>query len=104
MVGLATIGSPVTKKTPTGHVGGVLARNFARQVVEFELSETRTGALFIDHFEQQVASQREIILVESPALNRSLTANNYAEAQHDGHGRLKKRAASDEVRIRAKDL
>ncbi len=52
MVRLATIGSPVTKKTPTGHIGGMLARNFARQAVEFKLSETRTGTLFINHFEQ----------------------------------------------------
>jgi hypothetical protein len=99
MVRLATVGSPVTKKTPTSHIGRVLARNFARQVVEFELSETRAGTLFINHFEQQFASQREIILVESPALDRRLAAAEHAQAQHQRRGRLKKPTASDEVVI-----
>ncbi len=97
MVRFATIGAPVTEKTSIGHIGSVLAGNFARQIVEFEPSKTRTGTLFINHFEQKLASQREIILVESSALDRSLTASDYAQPQRQRRGGQKKRATSDEA-------
>ena len=73
----------------------MLIRNLTRQVVKLQLTQLKSGAIFIDLREQFLPGERNVFIAEPPTLDQNLAARNRAKAQRERRGGFQKETTAD---------
>jgi hypothetical protein len=101
MVRLAAVAAPVAEKICLDHVTSMLIRNLTRQVVKLQLTQPKSGAIFIHLREKPLPGEWNVFNAEPATLDQNLAARNRAKAHREWRGGLQKETTPNVSLIQA---
>jgi len=75
MIGGASVTAPVTQELSANHIVRMIGRDFAGQIIQLKTTQSGSGTFIIQEIQQLLANQRELLLIETAALDESLAAS-----------------------------
>ena len=76
MIGGASVTAPVTQELSANHIVRMIGRDFGGQIIQLQTIQSGGSTFIVQKIQQLLAHQRELLLIETAALDESLAASD----------------------------